>query len=431
MAKKSSKRIWIGVISILVLAGVAVGLYLYKNKDTSTKVQVQKSVRRNITQTVTAIGKIQPETEVKISSEASGEVIALTVKEGEYVNKGKLLVRIQPDLVDAQVEQSRAAVSSSQTNIEIANVELERAKLELNRVAELYKKEYASKQEWETAKANYERAQGQVNSASIDKSRADAALRQIQVSASRTTIYSPISGTVTKMDIEQGEKVVGTAQMQGTEIMRISDLSVMNAIVDVDENDVVKLHLGDTARVKIDAFPNRVFNGYVYEISHSPKQKGIGTQDEVINFEVKIRIVDKELAMRPGMSCNVEIETETHPNVIAVPLQAVTIRSEKKENDVIGNERELTDINKEKNETKLKNNRPPQVIFVYDKGIAKKVDVETGISDRGFIEITKGIQEGQTVISGSFQTVSKVLDDGMKVSIDSTGGKKSFKDKKE
>ncbi|MBL8000045.1 MAG: efflux RND transporter periplasmic adaptor subunit, partial [Candidatus Kapabacteria bacterium] len=239
MAKKRTSKVWIIITVLVVLSGIAGTLIYVKGNDKTTIVQVEKASRRSITQTVTAIGKIQPETEVKISSEASGEVLQLNAKEGDFINKGKLLVRIQPDLVEAQVEQSRAAVKSSGIGIEIAKVELERAQLELNRVMELYKKEFASKQEWETAKANLDRAQGQYNSALNDKGRAEAALRQIQVSASRTTIYSPISGTVTKLDVEQGEKVVGTAQMQGTEMMRISDLSVMNAIVDVDENDVV------------------------------------------------------------------------------------------------------------------------------------------------------------------------------------------------
>lgn len=417
MAKKRTSKVWIIITVLVVLSGIAGTLIYVKGNDKTTIVQVEKASRRSITQTVTAIGKIQPETEVKISSEASGEVLQLNAKEGDFINKGKLLVRIQPDLVEAQVEQSRAAVKSSGIGIEIAKVELERAQLELNRVMELYKKEFASKQEWETAKANLDRAQGQYNSALNDKGRAEAALRQIQVSASRTTIYSPISGTVTKLDVEQGEKVVGTAQMQGTEMMRISDLSVINAIVDVDENDVVKVKIGDTARVKIDAFPDKVIRGYVYEISHSPKNKGIGTQDEVINFEVKIRLIDKIEELRPGMSCSVDIETETHSNIVSVPLQAITIRAQEEKK----NEKGPT---LEKVNEKVKIEKQQQVAFILENGKAKLVKVETGISDKGYIEVKSGISDGATVISGSFNTVAKVLSDGMAVKVESESDKK-------
>lgn len=296
MAKKSKKRLWIAIGIIATLAITAVVLIAVKSSDKKTKVQVEKIGRRTITQTVSAIGKIQPETEVKISPEASGEIVTLNVKEGDFVQRNQLLVRIKPDLFETQLDQFRASVKSATVAIDMAKVEVDRSELDMKRVAELYKKEFASKQEWETAKAGYDRAQAQYQQMLTDKTRAQAALKQVEVSASRTTIYAPIAGTVTKLLVENGEKVVGTAQMQGTEMMRVSDLSVMNAIVDVDENDVVKVQIGDTAKVKIDAFPDKVFNGYVYEISHSPKQQGIGTQDEVINFEVKIRLIDKEIS---------------------------------------------------------------------------------------------------------------------------------------
>lgn len=421
--KKSNKAFIISVLVILVLVIASVAYYAL-NKESLTSVQIEKVSTRVITQTVSAIGKIQPETEVKISSEASGEIIALPVKEGMFVNRGMLLAKIQPDLVDAQVEQFKATVNSAKIGIEIAKVEVDRAQAELQRSMELYKKEILSKQEFETIKSTYERAQGNLNSAINEKTRAEASLRQIYVSASRTTLYAPMSGTITKLDVEHGEKVVGTAQMQGTEMMRISDLNVMNAIVDVDENDVVKIHIGDTTRVKIDAFPDKVFNGYVYEISHSPKQKGIGTQDEVINFEVKVRLLDKEAALRPGMSCSVQIETETHPNVIAVPLAAVTIRSEENSASTnAGNKPQIEQVDEQKGKSK---DKPDQVVFVFDGAKVAKRAVTTGISDKGYIEVKSGLTGKETIVSGSFNTVSKVLQDGMKVSVD-TAKKKSFK----
>ncbi len=422
MAKKSNKRVWIAVGSVVTLLIIAVAMFVMKTRDSATKVQVEKISRRTITQTVSAIGKIQPETEVKISSEASGEIIFLGAKEGDAVRKGQLLARIKPDLVETQLDQYKATLKASEVAIEIAKVEMDRSEAELKRVNALYAKEYASKQDMEVAKAAYDRAGGQYQSALSDRARNQAALKQIQVSLSRTSLFSPIDGTLTKLDVENGEKVVGTAQMQGTEMMRISDLNIMNAIVDVDENDVVKVKLGDTTRVRIDAFPNRVFSGYVYEISHSPKQKGIGTQDEVIDFEVKIRLIDKEIALRPGMSCNVEIETDTRANVLSVPLQSVTIRADdqKKENDKPGNEIKTEKVGEEKQ----RDQRPPQVVFIVDNNKVKQIKVETGISDKGYIEVTSGVQEGQVIVSGSYNTISKVLADDMKIQIDSVQKKK-------
>ncbi len=422
MKKKSNSRVWIivGVLALLVI--VAVVVVVMKGRDTATAVQVDKVSRRTITQTVSAIGKIQPETEVKISSEASGEIIFLGAKEGDAIHKNQLVARIKPDFVETQLDQYRASLKASEVGIDIAKVEVDRSEAELKRVSALYQKEYASKQDLEVAKAAYDKAVGGYQSALSDKARNQAILKQAEVSLSRTSIYSPIDGTLTKLAVESGEKVVGTAQMQGTEMMRIADLHVMNAIVDVDENDVVKLKIGDSARVHVDAFPGRIFTGYVLEISHSPKEKGVGTQDEVIDFEVKIRLLDKEDALRPGMSCNVEMETETHTNVLAVPLQAVTIRSDASKTMTQPSD---NGIHTEKVSTEKKlDDRPPQVVFVVDGGKAKQTRVETGISDKGFIEVNTGLTEGQLVASGSYNTVAKVLQDDMKVRVDSTSSKR-------
>ena len=394
---------------------IVAGVFMFFGRGNSeVKVSVEKVSRRTITETVAAIGKGQPETEVKISSEASGEVIFVGAKEGDTIRKGQLLVRVKPDLIETQVDQFRAAVESAKVGIEIAKVEVERSDAEMKRVLSLYQKQFASKQEVELVKAAYERAQGQYQTALSEKVRNEAALKQISVSLSRTSIYSPINGVLTKLTIEEGEKVVGTAQMQGTELMRISDLNVMNAIVDVDENDVVKVHVGDTARVKIDAYPNREFLGFVSEVSHSPKQIGVGTQDEVINFEVKVRLIDKEVTLRPGMSCSVDIETETHANVISVPLQSVTIRSDAKKAEESGDEMGTTSVR----ESKRRDLRPPQVVFVVENGKVRMVPIESGLSNSDFIEVKSGVKEGQTVVSGSYNTISKVLRDSMTVVID-------------
>ena len=407
----SKKTIVIVIVSIVVVLAV-VSIIVGKG-DTTTHVSVESVGRRTITETVSAIGKVQPQTEVKISSEASGEVVFLGAKEGDSIRKGQLLVRIKPDLIETQMQQFEAALESAKVGITIAKVEVDRADQELKRVLALYQKQYASKQEMEIAKATYDRASGQYQTALSEKTRNEAALKQVRVSLSRTSIYAPISGVLTKLSIELGEKVVGTAQMQGTELMRISDLNVMNAIVDVDENDVVKVHTGDTTHVKIDAYPNREFLGYVSEVSHSPKQVGVGTQDEVINFEVKVRLLDKEVTLRPGMSCSVEIETETHANVIAVPLQSVTIRTEAKSQEG-GDGMTTTSVK----EDKRRDTRPPQVVFLVVNGKAKMVRIESGLSDRDYIEVVSGVKEGQTVVSGSYNTIAKVLHDSMAVNIE-------------
>jgi HlyD family secretion protein len=232
-----------------------------------------------------------------------------------------------------------------------------------------------------------------------------------------------MSGTVTSLSVEAGEKVVGTAQMQGTEMMRIADLNIMNAWVDVDENDIVFVKIGDTARIRVDAMPDEELLGYVYEIGHSAKTSAAGTQEEVTNFEVRIRIIDKDKRLRPGMSCSVEISTETHPNVLSVPLQSVTVRS------VQASETEMSSGSIQQQEEKKKSNpkRPPSVVFLKDGNKAKMVKVETGLSDHGFIEIKKGLKVGQEIISGSFQAINKLLQDGSIIKIDTVSSVSSMK----
>lgn len=407
--KKSSKKTIFIVVGVLaVLGAILIALVAGKSKD-GIEVTTEKVSRRTITQKVSAIGKIQPETEVKISSEASGEIIYLQKREGDRVTKGEMLVRVKPDLVQTQLEQFKAAVDAAQTRIAVAKSEVERANRELKRISGLYEKEFSSRNEFEQAQTAFEQAQSRYQAAIADKQQADAAYRQTAVSASRTTIYAPMSGVVTSLSVEQGEKVVGTAQMQGTEIMRVADLSVMNARVDVDENDIVLIHIGDTARVEIDAYPDQTFDGIVYEIANSPKTSAVGTQDEVVNFEVRIRLLNPNVTLRPGMSCNVEIETETRNDVLAVPLQAVTVRmQEKNDKPELGNG-SIRKAEDDKEKKMMK--RPPSVVFLNSNGKAKQTTVETGLSDDGYIEIKSGLSEGAEIVSGSFQAINKELQD--------------------
>jgi len=418
--KKKSKKIFIIAIALLMVGLGGFVVYKLINKEDGIKVTTEKVSRKTITQTVSAIGKIQPETEVKISSEASGEIMFLGIKDGQQVNANQLLVRIQPDIITSQVEQFEASTEAAKVAIDAVKAERERAKADLERITKLFQKEFASREELDRAKATFEGAESRYQSTLSEYQRALSALRQIKAQASRTAIYSPIAGTVTSLSVEQGEKVVGTAQMQGTEMMRIADLSVMNALVDVDENDIVYVKIGDTATINVDALPNEQIKGTVVEIAHSAKMSNTGTQEEVTNFQVKIRVINPEKRLRPGMSCNVEIATETHHNVIAVPLQSVTVRQseEKSDNDT------PKDMTAEKKSANEKNKRPPTIVFLNNNNKAKQTKVETGLSDQGYIEITSGIKEGDEIISGNFQAINKLLNDNDKIIIDNSSEKK-------
>jgi HlyD family secretion protein len=413
MAKKRSNRgLWIVLIAIVVIGG-GIFLYLQSQKDDRAKVLVSEIEKRTIIQTVNAIGNIQPETEVKVSSQASGEIIYLGVKEGDTVKMNQLLVKIKPDIIEAQLEQMRASADASKMEIKVREAEKNRAEADLERMTKLYQQEFVSKQEFDAAKSAYESAVSGYKGSLARYESALASLRQVERNKERTSIFSPIEGVVTALNVEVGEKVVGTEMMQGTEMMRVADLSVINAVVDVDENDIVHVEKNDTAWVEIDAIPDKQFKGFVYEIGHSAQSSSLGTQEQVTNFSVKIRLLDMDSKMRPGMSCNVDIETEIRKDIITAPLQAVTVRIKEKEEKSENGMVDLTD--RAVKEVK----RPPSVVFINENGKAKMVEVKTGISDKGFIEIQDGLKEGDSIISGPFSAVSRTLKDGDEVRIDS------------
>jgi HlyD family secretion protein len=420
MGKKKSKKKLIILIIIVLLAVISIIALSMRNNETEIKVTTEKVGRRTITQTVTAIGKIQPETQIKVSSQTSGEVIFLGVEEGDTVKTNQMLVKIKPDIIETQLEQFKASVDASKMEIDIRKAEMERAKQSLQRISELYQKEFASQEEFERVKTAYDQAVSGYKAALSRHEQTVASYKQVQRSAERTIIYSPINGIVTKLNVEKGEKVVGTEMMAGTEMMIISDLTIMNAEVDVDENDIILVHIGDTARIEIDAFPDQIFNGVVKEIGHSAITNQMGSQDQVTNFKVKIRLLEPEAKMRPGMSCSVEIETITKKNVLAVPLQSVTVRASAKKEKIV-----------ESNKKDKLINKPQSVVFIKSGNKAKKIEVETGISDNGYIEIVKGLKDGQEVISGSFIAVSKELEDGSMIKLDTLKKKRLNKTKDE
>ena len=414
MAKKSRRRLLI-VIIIILLAFIGAMVWTISNRtEAPTLVSVEPVATRSITQSVSAIGKLQPEVMVKMSSEASGEIVYLGVRDGDTVRNGQVLVRIRPDMMQSMLVQTRAAAEASRMAITMAKAEYDRSEADLKRITELYKKQFSSREDFDRASAAFQTAAGRLAQTQADYERAKGALRETQVNVERTTITAPMSGIVTYLGVELGEKVVGTAQMQGTEILRIADLSTMNAWVQVDENDVAQINIGDTARIKVDALPNIELRGLVYEISHSPLVSGQGTQEEVVNFQVRIRIIDPEHRMRPGMSCSVDIETDTKTNVMAVPIQSVTMQQ-----DAMTAAPAEEDYRKtERKSVAAKSKRPQSIVWVVNGGTVAARTVTTGISDEGYIEVIDGLKVGDRVVSSPYEAISKILTPGAKVTVE-------------
>jgi len=408
--KQRKRRIFVlAGIAVLVIASV-VAAVLSGGREKVVAVQTEKISRRDITQIVTGTGKIQPEVEVKISAEVSGEIVEMPVKVGQSVKKGQLLVKIKPDLYIARKEAMEANLKSALAQLEIAKANLSKAESEFKRAEELYSKKLISDAEYENTRTSYNIAKAQYSSASSAVEQARASLRQAEEDLAKTIIYSPIDGVVTQINAEVGERVVGTSQMAGTVIMVIADLSKMEARIDVSEVDVVHVSIGDTAILSVDAFPEKKLKGIVYEISNAAKTKGLGTQEEVVNFEVRIRILDKDIALRPGMSVTADIETEKKYNVIAVPIQAVTVRSLKKNKPV---DNPSTELNTKKNDK----DDMVEVVFIVENGVAKMVPVKRGISGEMYVEITEGLKGDEEVVVGSFKAINRELEDGVKVRI--------------
>lgn len=399
--RKSKRKIIIfSIIGVVVLALVLL-VVLGSKREPITTVQTEKVEKRTLTQIVSATGKIQPELQVKINAEVSGEITALPVKEGQKVKKGDLLVKVKPDLYIAQRDQQKAMLVVSEATMIKAEADYKRAK-------GLFEKKLLSDQDLETAKTNYSVQKAQWESA-------EAALSQAEESLRKTTIYSPIDGTVSNLISRLGERVNGSSFMQGTEIMTVADLKSMEAQIDIDENDVVLVKIGDTSRISVDAYPGKKFTGIVYEIGNAAKTTGLGTQEEVVNFLVKIRILDEEAGLRPGMSVTADTETDTRRDVLSVPIQSVTTRMPKMEQKPAEDHPEGVTINngKKKEETKI-----DEVVFLNDNGKAKMVKVKRGISDDAYVEITEGLKGGEEVISGSFKAINRELEEGSKMKID-------------
>jgi HlyD family secretion protein len=413
--KKSKKKLFIfGGIGLLLLLLLIIA-FTSGNKEDIISVTTEKVEKKNITQTVAATGKIDPEFKVVITPEVTGEIIELPVKEGDHVKKGQLLIRIKGDQYKAQKERLEASLQSAEANLSIRKAELDRITSEFNRVKELHSKGLSSDAELENTNSSFLSTKGSYEASEANVLQSKAQLREVLETLYKTTIYSPLEGTVTQLNVELGERVLGSNFTQGTNIMTISDLNNIEAVVDVDENDVVIVSIGDTAKVKVDAFGDKIFKGTISQIGNSAKTQGLGTQEQVVNFEVKIKLIDLDNSLRPGMSCNADIETETVENVLSIPIQSVTARTETPE---FAERQSDDEVEADVKPVKKENNKPKEIVFIVDNGKVKQVEVETGISDDNFIQINKGLQVGEEVVSGSYRAISRDLKDGSQIRIE-------------
>lgn len=406
------------VLILFLLVGKKAG-WFGKSGDFK-EVEVSQIVPIDITETVAATGKIQPEIEVALSSEVSGEIIELPVKEGQTVAKGDLLVKINPDLIQAAVSQSQAGLQNVRAQYAQAQASEKNAKLNYERNKTLFEKGVISKAEWDKSVADYDMAQANAKAAYYNVQSASANVKQSVDNLARTTIYAPMGGTISKLSVELGERVVGTAQMAGTEIVRVANLQNMEVEVDVNENDIVKVAVGDSTIVEVDAYLKREFKGIVTEIANSAETTL--TADQVTNFKVKVRILPESYMdltegkpesyspFRPGMTATVDIITNKKKNIIGVPISSVVIKTD------------TTDSKKSymTDKTSTATAEKFEAVYIKDGDKAKLRVVKTGIQDDSNIEIISGLKEGETVITGPYNTVTKSLKQGDKVEVSTT-----------
>lgn len=419
MNKKTLIIISIAVIALIAFLAIGKKAGWFGNEDLK-EVETKQLVKIDITETVSATGKIQPEVEVKLSSEVSGEIIELPVVEGQQVKKGDLLVKINPDIYQSNVSRSQATLQNVRAGLDQATATLKEAEANYNRNKQLFEKGIISKADWDRAVSAYEVAQASKQSAYYNVQSASATVNEAMDNLSRTTIYAPMSGTISKLDVELGERVVGTQQMAGTEILRVANLNNMEVEVDVNENDIVKVQIGDSAIVEVDAYLKKEFMGLVTEIANSAD--GVLTADQVTNFKVKVRILEesyKDLTegkpesyspFRPGMTATVDIITDTREETLGIPISAVVIKTD-------------TTCNKsyeKKEETESKEKEKFECVFVKVGDEAKLRVIETGIQDDTNIEIVSGLEENDEIITGPYNMVSRTLDNCDKVKAKST-----------
>lgn len=454
------KWLVISAIALIIIAiiGKRAGWFGGAKKK---EVTVESVKSRDLVEIVSASGKIQPEVEVKISPDVSGEIVELNVKEGDRVKKGQLLVRILPDIYQSYVDRAEATVNSSRASLENSRSRVlqsqsqyERAKATYDRNKKLYEEKLISSAEWEQVKSAWEVADAEVaaskqavSAAEFNVRSAEASLKEANDNLRKTSIFAPVDGTISKLNVEKGERVVGTSQMAGTEMMTLANLNEMEVSVDVNENDIVRVNSGDTAIIEVDAYLGKKFKGVVTEVANSASVSGLNV-DQVTNFKVKVRILRESYedivdgnhpdrsVFHPGMSATVDIMTKRVEDVISVPIQSVTTRdTTSMESGGSGSDEEMTDDSEVK-VTEAKSSAQPaaivekdvECVFIVENGKAVLRTVKTGIQDNEYIEIVSGLKAGEKVISGPYSAISRVLKNGDEVEIvkkeDLFGGKK-------
>jgi HlyD family secretion protein len=420
----SKKKIYILVGVVIALLAVAITLKskgIIGGKDDSKEVETAKVDEITIVETVSATGKIQPEIEVKISSEVSGEIIALPIKEGQVVKKGDLLVKINPDLYTSGYNRTISNLSGSKAGLSQADATFKEAKASYDRSKTLFDKGIISRSDWDKAIAVFEGAKASKESAYYNVQSANATVKEAKDNLGRTTIYAPADGTISSLGVELGERVLGTQQMTGTELLRVANLNNMEVEVDVNENDIVKISIGDSTKIQVDAYLKKEFKGIVTSISNSAS--ATTTADQVTNFKVKVRILKESYQdliegkpetyspFRPGMTATVDIITTRKEKVIGVPISSVVVKS-----DTTATKSYEVKDESEDQKVKAKSDKKFECVFVKEGNKAKIRIVKTGIQDDTNIEVISGLKKGDVVIVGPYTTVTKELNSGDKIS---------------
>jgi len=410
------------VITVLVVILAVIGKKAgWFGKAETFEVAVEKGEKRTIIETITANGKIQPETEVKITPDVSGEIVDLFVKEGENVEEGMLLLKIKPDIYVSMRNRVRASLNSAKARLSQVEAQYVQSKLSYNRNKKLWEQETISESDYESAEAGYKMAEADLNAAKYSVKSAEASLKEAEENLRKTSIYAPMAGTISTLLIEKGERVVGTEMMSGTELMRVADLNRMEVIVEVNENDIIRVLTGDTAIVEVDAYMDQDFKGLVTEIANSATTTGMSA-DQVTSFNVKILLLHESYQnlldetpnpFRPGMSATVDIQTETKYDIFTIPIQAVTTR--------------LDTIGQEQNDLVVADKDPDVVVFkVIDDYVMSQI-VETGIQDNNYVEITSGLSIEDDIVIAPYNAISRKLADSSIIEI--VTKKELFKEK--
>lgn len=439
--KKSRKKLIIFSILVLLVAGVG-GVLSFKKKEEVIEVTTEEAERRTVTSVVSATGRIFPEVEVKISSEVAGEIIEMPVVEGQLVKKGDLLVKVDPDRYETQVSQRRVSINSAKARSLEAKAQRLQSEQDLRRVEELFLKGFASEKEKEDAMTLVEIRKTQEQAALLEIERSESLLDESLELLSKTVTFAPMNGTISKLDSELGERVVGTGQFAGTEIMRVADLTNIEVRIEVSETDIVHVKINDKATVEVDAIADKKFEGHVTEISSSAANVR-QNNDQLTTFEVRIKLEEPGTKLRPGMTATADIETETVEDAISVPMQSVTVRKkdeikkafdpnakdedEEETEDASEEEEYAANLNKDEKDAKEDLQR---IVFVVKDGKATMREVETGITDNSYIVIKEGVAVGEKVVSGSYRAITRQLKHDMAVTVKKPGDKKESEEEK-